>query len=58
MRSYKEGGIIQRVTNKQLLEHPEQTLWPFSFAIKWTFVLASIIVGEGGDCCTCLIDFF
>lgn len=39
---FKEGRIVQRVTNKQLLEHPEQPLWPLSFTIKRTFDLASI----------------
>ena len=39
---FKEGRIVQRVTNKQLLEHPEQPLWPLFFAIKWTFELAAI----------------
>jgi len=39
---FKEGGIIQRVTNKHILEHPEQPLWPLSFAIERTFGLTSI----------------
>ena len=36
------GRIVQRVTNKQLLEHPEQPLCPLFFAIKRTFDLSSI----------------
>ena len=39
---FNEGRIIQRVTNKHILEHPEQPLCPLSFAIKWTIDLSSI----------------
>ena len=46
---FKEGRIVQRVTNKQLLEHPEQPLCPLFFAIKWAFELAMIIVAEGEE---------
>ena len=35
------------LANKHLLEHPEQTLWSLFFAIKWTFVLFSILVKAG-----------
>ena len=33
--TFKKGRVVLRVTNKQLLEHPEQPLWPLSLAIKW-----------------------
>ena len=46
---FKEGRIVQRVTNKQLLEHPEQPLWSLSFAIKWTIDFSSIILVEGEE---------
>ena len=42
--TFKKGRIVQRVTNKHILEHPEQPLWSLCFDIKWTFNLSSIIV--------------
>jgi hypothetical protein len=45
--TFKKGRIVQRVTNKHILEQPELPLWSLSFAIKRTFVLTTIIVAEG-----------
>ena len=47
--TFKEGRVVQRVTNKHLLEHPEQPQCTLSFAIKRTFDLAVIIVAEGEE---------